>query len=124
MEHLIIEQTESSPRVVFDPDSKTYEITGRSYPEDPVHLFETIVRYINSVFPQVDHEIRLKIEAEYFNSVSSRYLLIILRRLSELYNAGKHITIIWLYEDDETLRDGEMFQNLVKIPFEFVLFEE
>jgi hypothetical protein len=123
MENLIIEQTESSPRIVFDPSSATYEITGRSFPENPVNLFETILNYVNRIFPQVNHEIKLRIEAEYFNSVSSRYLLVILRRLAEICNAGKHITIVWLYEDDETLRDGEMFQNLVKIPFEFVIFE-
>ena len=124
MEKLLIEQTETSPGVTFDPVSQTYEILGRSYPENPVGLFDAILEYITKIFPTIEHSIRLSVEADYFNSVSSRYLLAILRKLAEISKSGKNITVVWIYEDDDTLRDGEMFQNLVNLPFEFILNED
>ena len=42
MESLIIEQTDTSPRVVFGSGKQTYEIIGRSFPEDP-YSFETFL---------------------------------------------------------------------------------
>ncbi len=124
MESLFIEQTESSPKVEFDLANQTYKIIGRSFPEDPAMLFEPILRFIERVFPTINHPVNLIIETEYFNSSSSRYMLIILRKLADLYAAGKQIKIVWQYDDEELCADGELYQNLVKIPFEFVFVEQ
>ncbi|HON18167.1 MAG TPA: DUF1987 domain-containing protein [Salinivirgaceae bacterium] len=119
MEKLIIEKTDSSPKVILDPNEQHYEITGRSFPENPIFFFETILRYIDSVFPAIEHPIRITIQADYYNSVSSRYLLSILRKFASLVVQGKKITVIWLYSDEESLRDGEMFKNIVNLPIEY-----
>jgi len=123
MKNLIIEKTDTSPKVVFEPDRQTYEIIGRSFPEDPYTFFEPILEYVEKVFPAIDHPVKLIINTEYFNSASSRYMLIIFRKLEEFYIAGKSIKVIWQYYDDDLLADGELYQNLVKLPFEFIFVE-
>jgi len=123
MESLIIEQTDTSPRVVFDPGKQTYEIIGRSFPEDPYSFFEPILEYIEKVFPAIDHPVRLIINTEYFNSASSRYILIVFRKLAEFYAAGKSIKVVWQYYDEDLYSDGMLYQNLVKVPFEFVFVD-
>ncbi|HPW65689.1 MAG TPA: DUF1987 domain-containing protein [Salinivirgaceae bacterium] len=123
MENLIIEQTDTSPKVEFDLDKQTYEIIGRSFPEDPFTFFEPILEYIGKVFPAIDHPVRLIIKTEYLNSASSRYMLIIFRKLAEFYAQGKSIKVIWQYYDEDLHADGLLYQNLVKLPFEFVSVE-
>lgn len=120
MEKYYMAPTDTSPKVEFDLENQKYEIIGRSFPEDPSMVFEPILEFIERVFPTIDHHIQLKVDTEYFNSASSRYMLVILKELERLHTAGKQVTIIWLYEDDDLKADGEMYNNLIAIPFEYV----
>lgn len=123
MNIFIVEQTEFTPKVLFEPASATYKILGRSYLEDPQEFFEKILVFIDRYFPTIDHAIKLEICIEYFNSVSSRYLMAILRKLEILAHGGHEISVVWKYVDLETLSDGHMYESLVDLPFEFVLDE-
>ncbi|MDD2564652.1 MAG: DUF1987 domain-containing protein [Salinivirgaceae bacterium] len=123
MEVLLIEQTEFTPMVIFEPNRKVYEITGRSYLENPQDFFHAVLTYIEKVFPAISHPIVLKVTVEYFNSASSRYLLAVFRLLNDFLLSGQKISIEWHYVDDETLSDGEMYEGLLKVPFNYVLNE-
>ena len=121
MEVLLIEQTEFTPKVVFEPNRMVYEITGRSYLENPQDFFHAVLTYIEKVFPAISHPIVLKVAVEYFNSASSRYLLAVFRLLNDFLLSGQKISIEWHYVDDETLSDGEMYEGLLEIPFGYIL---
>ena len=123
MEVLLIEQTEFTPKVVFEPNRGTYEIIGRSYLENPQEFFVQVLTYIEKVFPIIPNPIVLNVKVEYFNSASSRYLLAVFRILNDLLLSGQKVSIKWHYVDDETLLDGEMYESLLEIPFSYVLNE-
>jgi hypothetical protein len=120
MDKLSWEGTETTPVVLFDPESQKYEITGRSFPEDPVEFFQPIFDWIDNNVPEIDHEIHMKMHIEYFNSSSNRMILLILKKLEEHMQEGKKIAVQWFYDDEEVLGDGQMYSTLVKVPFELV----
>ncbi len=123
MEKLIINATESSPQVILDPTNQHYEISGRSYVENPLQFFENILQFIDRVFAEIEHPIRFKIVADYYNSISSRYLMTILKLLKSFSEKGKNITILWYYNDEEAKRDGEILEQMVQLTFEYHYYE-
>jgi hypothetical protein len=120
MDKLYWEGTETTPEVLFDPENQKYEITGRSFPEDPVEFFQPIFDWIDANVPEAEHKISMKMHIEYFNSSSNRMILLILKKLEEHSTEGKDIAVQWCYDDEEVLGDGQMYSTLVNIPFELV----
>ncbi len=124
MEKLFWEETETTPLVLFDPENEKYEISGRSFPEDPVEFFQPIFDWIDNNVPGIEHPIHMKMYIEYFNSSSNRMILLILKKLEEHMQHGKEIQIEWKYDDEEVLGDGQMYSTLVNLPFDLVEVEE
>ncbi len=120
MSKLLIEPTKTSPFVCFDPQTKFYEISGQSCPENPNEVFDPIYQWVEANISTIDHTINLKIKADYFNSASNRLLLKLLRILELHYRTDKDIQICWLYEDEEVQSDGTIFEKLVNLPFVFI----
>ncbi len=120
MEKLFWEDTETTPYVLFDPENQKYEISGRSFPEDPVEFFQPIFDWIDNNVPEIDHTINVDMYIEYFNSSSNRMILLILKKFEEHTQHGKDIHVQWKYDDEEVLGDGQMYATLVNLPFELV----
>jgi hypothetical protein len=61
-------------------------------------------------------------DLEYFNIFSSKRILFILYKLSDLKASGVDINVIWHFslEDDDMKEVGEDFACMVNLPFEFV----
>lgn len=118
MEKLFWESTDTTPQVLFDPQNQKYEVTGRSFPEDPGEFFQPIFDWIDNNVPEIDHQINLIMYIEYFNSSSNRMILLIMKKLEEHAAYGKDIKIQWNYDDEEVLGDGQMYSTLVNLPFE------
>lgn len=123
MDAIILKPTKTHPYICFDPRSKLYEISGQSFPEDPHEVFDPVFQWIDSNIVLLDHHMKLHLHANYFNSASNRLLLKMFRQFEIQVRAGKEISIVWYYEDDEVQNDGIIFSKLVKIPFEFILSE-
>jgi len=62
----------------------------------------------------------VNIQLEYINSGSSKYLYEVLKRLTGYGRSGKHVKIIWLYEEDDEamLELGEYYRDTAGIPLE------
>ncbi len=120
METLVIKPTKTHPYICFDPKTKNYEISGQSFPEDPQEVFDPLFSWIENNINSLDHELQLHLHANYFNSASNRLLLKMFRQFELHARAGKEISIIWYYEDDEIQNDGIIFSRLVNLHFEFI----
>lgn len=130
MKPLIIKGTEYSPQITFNPKSQKFEISGESRPEDAGKLYGLVMRWLeeyltlrkkeaaNKNSPQIKFEFYLA----YFNTVSAKYVLEILRILQHHHSDGLGILVSWYFaEKDEDMKEsGEEFARLVKIPFEFI----
>ncbi|MBI9066231.1 MAG: DUF1987 domain-containing protein [Salinivirgaceae bacterium] len=120
METLILKATKTNPYICFDPSSKKYEISGQSFPENPMVAFDPIFDWLSNNLAKLDHQMELTLQVDYFNSASNRLLLKMFRILEVQVQAGKDIRILWNYEDEEIQNDGIIFSRIVNIPFEFV----
>ena len=117
-----LEQTpnNTNPYVCFDSSSGVYEISGHSYPEDASEIFDPIFEWLDENLIKIKGTIELNIKPDYFNSASSRYLLRMFKDLEVHFKAGKDVSIIWTFADEEVENDGIVFSQLVELPFTFI----
>ncbi|MQY80564.1 MAG: DUF1987 domain-containing protein [Bacteroidetes bacterium] len=132
MEALIIEQTETCPRLTFDPAKNIFEISGISRPEDVRSFYYPVIEWLGKFKTEVieekrfvydkDHSLDFNIKLIYFNSSSAKFLFDILSELYDLYKEGQHVKIYWFFEEgDDDLREaGEEMSELLEMPFNYV----
>ena len=119
MENLDIRPTSSTPEIKFNVDSGKLMFGGRSIPEDPGEFYDRIFAWLEKYFKETDQETELEFRLEYANSGSSKYILEMLKDISE-YTGGENIKVIWCYEaDDESIEElGELYQSTINLPIE------
>ena len=122
MEVLCIEATEITPNVVFDKGNGIFTLQGKCLPEDVRKFFTPIIEWFDLYLEQPNLQTNLLIDFDYFNTASSKMLIIILSKLRDLKRKGKQVKVIWKYPqyDLELEEAGEEFSELLNIPFEFV----
>ena len=131
MEALIVNGTEFSPTIIFDPTTLKFELSGESRPENSGKFYEPVIKWIEQyesvLFWQKNkfekqHKIIFEIKLEYFNSVSAKYIMEILTLLNKFYSAGYDVQVKWYYDqlDTDMKESGEEFAKLLKIPFEVI----
>ena len=115
--HVIQELNKNCPGIVYNPDKKSLDITGRSIHEDPELYFLPLGEWIVSHF-NVNDSLNVNIRLEYINSGSSKCLFDILKKLTGYRRAGKDVCMRWLFEeDDDAMQDlGEHYRDIAGIP--------
>lgn len=110
MEKLVIEATNHTPLVEFNPDGKL-KMEGRSLPEDVNKLFNPLLDYVINL--NVENAI-FEINLEYFNTASSKKLLELMKTLDANNKIG-NVHINWHYEegDDDSLEMAEIYEELL-----------
>jgi hypothetical protein len=118
MEKLVIQESlKNCPGIVYFIDNNTLEISGRSIPENPELIFKRLNDWITLHFEK-NKSLYVNIVLEYINSGSSKFLYEILKKLSDYGQAGKEVTLKWLYEEDDEamLELGEHYRDTAGIP--------
>ena len=120
MKRIFIESTRQTPYIELDPNGHL-KIKGRSIHENPSVFFDPLVNWIKEYIKKPQETTIFDIELEYFNSGSSRYILMILQTLSEIEKTNK-ILVNWYYEDgdDDLLERGQYFSSLLSLNFNFI----
>ncbi len=129
MDTLLIEATEFSPKIYFNPNENKFEIRGESRPENTSKFYAQLIQWVEqwktdlSANPPSKHFV-FEFRFDYFNSTSAKFILDFLQKLNELVHLipDLKISIRWYYDSrDEDMREsGEEFSHLVDLPFEFV----
>jgi hypothetical protein len=124
MDILDIKATNDTPRVIFDPESDIFEISGRSLPEDVVNFYQPVIDWLDEYVRLPNEKTEFVFKYIYFNTATSKLIQDILIRLEQIYETGNEVVVVWYYEqDDEDMMDlGEEFKEYVDIPFELVPF--
>lgn len=122
MEKLEIERKANTPSVIFDSESGSLKIEGRSIPENPGDFYEDLIDWIRKYFKNPRPITNFDLNLEYVNSGSSKYLLGLFRIIKEEVQKGHKININWYYEeDDEAIQSlGEHYKTSLKIPFNMI----
>jgi hypothetical protein len=121
METISLESTKKTPLVLLDPAGKV-RISGRSIPEDASKFYDSILHWVMDYISSPKDSTVVDIELEYFNSGSAKFVMQILRELSELIHNGKELKVNWFYEegDDDILERGEYYASILDLDINFI----
>jgi len=127
-----IEATPVSPAISLDPDQGKFLISGDSRPEDARGFYQPVLDWLdeyhalrywksNTNISDVDATV-FEFKFEYINSTSAKYLLDILHKIRKFQDDDMSLKIKWYYDapDQDMKESGEMFENMVGIPFEHI----
>ena len=131
MDALIIDPSDFSPKVAFDPAKNQFEISGESRPENTskfyVPLLQWLEQYQSVLYWEKDngqgtpHVFEFKLD--YFNSTSAKFIMDVLMQLDKMAQEGYDMRVKWHYDkrDEDMKESGEEFSKLLKkLPIEFV----
>ncbi len=122
---LILEQTEDTPGVIFDPENDRFEIFGKSLPENATEFYGKLIDYLEMYALEPNKKTKLVLNFKYYNSSTIRKILNILSILEEMHLDGDEVSAVWMYEetDELTKENGEDFKDNLNIPFEIKSFK-
>jgi len=126
MDNLKIDGTRQTPEINFDAASGILKLDGRSIPENTFEFFTPVLNWLDEYASSAPDKVVAKINLEYFNTSSSKYILEILKRLKIMLKDGKDVLVEWYYEEDdeEMMETGEDYEDVSGLPFEIISYEE
>ncbi|HOO99446.1 MAG TPA: DUF1987 domain-containing protein [Bacteroidales bacterium] len=115
--YVIQEALRNVPGFIFFPEVNRLEVSGRSIPENPEMIFRRLDEWITLHFEK-NNTLDVRIQLEYINSGSSKYLYEILKRLTVFGRSDNSVKMTWLYEEDDEamLELGEHYRDTAGIP--------
>ena len=122
LEKVVINPTKVTPYVELDPDRDVFEIRGRSSPEVSINFYNPIYEHLDNFEVENSGDFAANFALEYFNTSSTKCLLGILKRLSNIQDRGKKVIVNWYYEEDDmdVLEIGEDLSYFVDMEFNFL----
>lgn len=125
MEIIQIERTESSPKIVFNPDELLLQIKGASRPGNAQKFYQPIIEALKlfiSEHPITSAPLSVEVKLAYFNSASMIYITDIFELIVGLHRKGMKILIDWYVdEDDEIIREaGQELSDITGLPFNII----
>ncbi len=133
MNTLSVPGTHNAPKIYFSPSENRFEIEGKSAPEDVRELYYPVIEWITSFVKETkaknsytrSNPLVLKLNLEYFNSSSAKFIYDIILGLKELKKYGVPALVEWHYEqDDIDLREaGEDLAALSQVEFKYCPWE-
>jgi hypothetical protein len=122
MKKLYIKETLNSPKVLFDPSKKRYEISGKSFPENSKTFYEPVFEWISELTVADADKMQLSLMFDYISSSSVITIKQLLARVKIICDKGADIQVMWHYDAaDPDIRDiGEEYKKLVGIDITLV----
>ena len=122
METISIQGTNKTPTVDFNSERGLLEIKGRSNPEDSKIFYRPLINWVDDYVSHPPDKTTVIIQLEHFNTISSKSLLDLFKRLKTIVNSQKEVKVDWYYEkDDEDLLDaGKNYEHITGLPFSMI----
>jgi hypothetical protein len=122
MQALKIVETDDTPRITLDKENKTFEISGRTLPEDSAEFYEPVLNWIGAYVKDPNPTTEFVFKLDYSNTASSKFIHEILLLLEKIKGSVK--IIWWYFDEDEDMQEaGHEFAEQVDIPFEFKVYQ-
>ncbi|MCU0426459.1 MAG: DUF1987 domain-containing protein [Candidatus Kapabacteria bacterium] len=107
MENLIIESTENTPRIDFNPDTGNLWLIGESFPDMAHEFFKPVIQWFQAYIASTRGPIIVKFKFSYFNTSTSKYIINILSLAEGGAAAGRAIEVEWHYPaNDENIKQN------------------
>jgi len=120
------EGSKQTPEINFDASSGILEIMGRSIPENTFEFFNPVLEWLEEYAKSPAPKTIVKVNLEYFNTSSSKYILEIFKRIKTILNDGNDVLVEWYYEEDdeEMMETGEDYEDVSGLPFTLISIKE
>ncbi|MCQ2250546.1 MAG: DUF1987 domain-containing protein [Bacteroidales bacterium] len=127
IEKFYLEETSTTPEVIFDPENGLFSIKGRSLPEDTETAYESVMDWLQQYKESPNPETTLCIRLDYYNSSSLRKLadiLLLVKEVSQKPSAS--VSVKWYYEDgdDSSVENAEDLKFATNLPFDIIPLED
>ena len=125
MTSLVINSTEDTPEVIFDPETGKFSITGTSIPENARKFYDQILAWNDEYLKNPNPDTSVSFKLKYFNTASTKYLFDMMVQLKALANNGKTLVFNWFFakDDDDMFEAGQGFSKMLRFPFNFVQYD-
>lgn len=121
MSPLAIEQTEDTPMIALNRESDSFDISGRSLPEDSINFYAPIVEWFENYVQSPREETNFVFHFEYISTSSTKQVMKLILLLNEL-NKTKKVNVFWKFDrdDDDMKQTGKRLQKLTTMQFNYV----
>ncbi|MDB4533811.1 DUF1987 domain-containing protein [Vicingaceae bacterium] len=126
MKQIEIKGTEKSPKFILEPTRGSIKILGRSTMLNPHEFYHSTIRMLVEYSENPPKETNLFIDLEYYNTLSSRYILNILKIISRInHQQNSTAKIVWYVEEDDIgIRDDiKLFSDLINHKIHMIEYE-
>ncbi len=118
---LIIDATNETPRIHFDPDNNLFEISNKSLPEDADEFYHPVFDWLENYKLKPNEKTNFSFKLDYFNTASARYISKMVKILDSI--SQKHeVKIFWYYReiDEDMQAMGDEYNEMTDLEFELV----
>ncbi|MDX9845780.1 MAG: DUF1987 domain-containing protein [Tenuifilaceae bacterium] len=117
-----VEATEITPKVILNKGTSKFLLQGKCLPEDVKRFFTPVIEWFDEYIKDPNPETNFTLDFDYFNTASSKMILILLSKIRDIQKQGRVVQVTWKYPkyDVELEEAGEEFSDLLGIPFNFV----
>ncbi len=121
MNALSIPSTDDTPKVIFDPNTNTLEISGRSLPEDAISFYTPVVEWLKEHMQKSKDGSNYTFHFEYISTSSTKQIMKLFLMINEQAKT-KNPNVVWKYDkdDDDMKQTGIRLQKLTSIEFSYV----
>ncbi|MFT6747101.1 MAG: hypothetical protein ACJAZ2_001449 [Glaciecola sp.] len=132
MEALILQSSTSTPDINFDVEKLSFTIQGECRPENVLTYFSPILNWLNkfknygiNVAEPITDTLVFHFKLAYYNTSSAKFLFNIFEKMKAIQGEGIKVKIMWYYDilDEDLLENGEEFEKILGLDFEFVPIE-
>ena len=123
MEALIIQGTEDTPEIQFDPDDGLLELSGKSLPEDVKEFYYPVMQWADFYSKNPKEKTIFNFRMKYFNTASSKMILDLIDKVvTNIQKKGNDLEINWYYhaDDEEMGEEGEDLGDKIDFPFNLI----
>lgn len=122
MQKYELKQSSKTPNVILDHETGEMFLGGRSIPDNALDLFGPMLEWASEYVESPQKVTKITFKFEYYNTASSKSILEFLLIMNELQKKNCEIKVYWHYkeDDDDMMEEGEVYSDIVNIPFEFV----
>lgn len=122
METISYKSQKFLPGVILDKQSGTFQIYGKSCPENATEFYKPIFNWFDHYKENPLRSTTLDFKMTYFNTVSAKVFYMIIAKMEDLFDSGHNVKIRWFYPagDEDVEEAGEEFDDIFKLEFEHI----
>lgn len=112
----------NTPEVILNPDGRL-RITGRAIDESRTRFSEQLMTWVDSYLLNPADKTEIVIALEYLNSFNAIFLSSVLKKLAQVNQQMKKLSVKWYIEDDDDdlLERAEHISAAFNIPIDFIM---